>query len=94
MLVKNHIKCPDQTVCRSSDGASLDDSGTVYCFSCKQTFRDQPMPDETASVKARPSFVDVAHALATSDFQGNAARGITAETARLYRCAHGRNSSI
>lgn len=89
MLVKNHIKCPDQTGCRSSDGASLDDSGSVYCFSCKQTFRDQATPDETASVKARPSFMDVAHALATSDFAGNPSRGITADTARLYRCAHG-----
>lgn len=42
MLVKNNLRCPDQAGCGSSDGASVDDSGTVYCWSCIQTFRDQP----------------------------------------------------
>lgn len=91
--VRTHHPCPDQDRCGSSDAASTDDSGKVFCFSCNKQFRgdtvtdsnDKPYEPKTAP---KPSWGILQHQLATGDFQGCPQRGITAATAKLYSALH------
>lgn len=90
MFIKTHFACPDQATCGSSDGASLDDKGLVYCFVCKKTFQPEEHT-QTAPVQAptpKPAFASVENLLVTGEYTGNPDRGITPETAKLYKALH------
>lgn len=94
--VKTHHACPDQDGCGSSDAASTDEKGSVFCFSCNKLFRDGAAAptgaDRGGEYEPRPapklSWQTVLHQLETGDYAGCPSRGITADTARLYRALH------
>ncbi len=92
MLIKTHLPCPDQTSCGSSDAASLDEKGVVYCFSCKGLFGpDQHTYTATLTQQVptpKPAFSAVENLIVTGDYTGNPARGITPETAKMYKALH------
>lgn len=89
-FVKTHIACPDQQRCRSSDAASLDDRGKIYCFSCKNTFDGDESVEELAEQKPtpKPAFSSVENLIVTGEYLGCPERGISAETAKFYKALH------
>lgn len=91
MLIKNHIPCPNQDSCGSSDGASLDEKGQVYCFVCKQLFgvgaHNVTAPTAQAPTP-KPAFSAVENLIVTGDYRGCSDRGITPETAKMFKALH------
>ena len=92
--VKTHHACPDAAHCGSSDAASTDENGKVFCFSCNKQFMPEggviAAPEKAYEPKAppKPSLGIVQHQLATGTFYGCPERGITADTAKLYQALH------
>jgi len=61
-FISIHKACPD---CGSSDGLSINDDYSTYCFACAEftpseqsTYTDKSMPTETVVVKDMSSFLD------------------------------------
>ena len=89
MFIKTHIPCPDTEKCHSSDAAALDDKGAIYCFSCKNTFYEHNHHAPLAQTPTpKPAFSAVENLIITGEYVGCPERGITAETAKLYKALH------
>ena len=82
---RTHQPCPDQTGCRSSDAASVNEDGSIWCFSCQQLFQGEAIPDEAQRPTPKPAFSAVENLLITGRYSGDSARGITADTAKLFK---------
>lgn len=85
MIVKSHQPCPDQEGCGSSDAAAVNDDGSIWCFSCSTKFHGEAIPEGEQKPKPKPAFSSVENLLITGHYAGDPARGITAETAKLYK---------
>lgn len=92
--VKTHHPCPDQDKCGSSDAASTDENGRVFCFSCNKGFGEGASTSWASDVAyepkqaPKPSLGILQHQLATGSFSGCPTRGITGDTAKLYSALH------
>ena len=84
---KNHIPCPDQEGCGSTDAASVCADGSIYCFACRRRFNTnapvKPQHDDPLSgvtnfdPGSKPRLLPGSFAAITS-------RRISERTCRLY----------
>jgi twinkle protein len=91
--IKTHIPCPDTVKCQSSDGASMNSDGSIFCFVCKNIFPHTggPLPDPVTDANAQPrtAFGDAENIIITGQYKESKKRGIHLETAKLFKTVYG-----
>lgn len=79
-FVKTHLPCPE---CGGSDPASLNEDGSLYCFSCDKLIRNQDNTIQTTPIEFK-TYKN--NSMNTSDGSFNALtdRGISLDTAKKF----------
>ena len=94
-FIKTHQPCP---FCGSSDATAFDDRERSHCFSCS---KGAPLEEYYLAMQAtntpaaaeqkptpKPAFSALENLLVTGQYSGCPARGITADTAFLFKALH------